>query len=111
MSIASRNSKQDATHWVVTGSNGYGGFTFDTPVLVKCRWEDRTERFLNPQGDEVVSAAIVYPVEDVSVGDYMALGDLTATSDPITIAGTYPVRRFSKNTNLRNLEVIRKVYL
>lgn len=111
MTMASRHLRQDVTHWPMAGSDGYGGFTFDAPALLKGRWEDKAVLFLTLENEEVVSNAIIYLADDIAVGDYFGLGDLTATSDPTTLEGTYRSRQYHKSTDLRALQALRKVFL
>lgn len=111
MTMTSRHLKQDVTHWPVTGSNGYGGFTFGAPVKLKGRWEDKAVIFRTLENEEVVSNAIIYLGVDIDVGDYFGLGDLTATADPTTLDTTFRSRNYHKSTNLRALEALRKVFL
>ena len=111
MSFA-RNLKQDVTHWPVTGSDGYGGFTFGTPVKLLGRWEEKTELFITPDNEEAHSRVVAYLNTDVSVGDFVGLGDLTATPDPGTLNGSaYRIRNYGKTTDLRNLNILRKLWL
>ncbi len=111
MTQVSRNLREDITHWPLTGTDGYGGFTYGAPVKLKGRWEDKTVLFLNDDNEEVVSAAIVYLENDIVSGDYLGQGDFTATADPTTIAGPRRIRQRQKTTDLRNLLAIRKAFL
>lgn len=110
MTISSRHLLQDATFWSRTGSDGYGGYTFSSPVALKVRWEDKRELFTSLGGEEQVSQAIVYSEQDMAVGDYLFLGTSTA-DDPTLLSGSYQVKAFGKTTNLRNIELIRKATL
>ena len=38
--MESRNLHHSITHWPNAGSDGYGGFTWGTPVLLSARWEE-----------------------------------------------------------------------
>ena len=40
ISVLERQYKQDAVYWGNPQSDGSGGYTFDDPVEIKCRWED-----------------------------------------------------------------------
>ncbi len=111
MSQVSRQLNEDVTHWPVTGSNGYGGFTFGTPIKLKGRWEDKAVIFRTLENEEVVSNAIVYLATDIDVGDYFGRGDLTATLDPTTLDDAFRSRNYHRSTNLRALEALRKVFL
>jgi len=107
----SRLMHDDATHWVVTGSDGYGGFLYATPVKFKTRWEDKSVLFLSVSGEEETSNAVVYVPSAVAVGDFLGLGDLTATADPGSIAGPFRVRGYNRSTDLRGLNSIMKAFL
>lgn len=111
MTMVSRMLKEDITRWPVSGSNGYGGFTFDTPIKVKARWEDRAVLFRTLDNEEEVSNAVVYMAEDIVVGDYFAKGDQTATADPTTLDIAFRSRNYHRTTDLRNLHALRKVFL
>lgn len=108
---AARNLRQEVTHWPVTGSDGYGGFTFGTPVTLDARWETRREVITNFDLEEVISKAIVYLDEDINEGDYLALGDYTSEADPTEVAGAYRVQQFGSVTDLRNVRSLQKAWL
>lgn len=110
-----RNLKHQITHWPVTGSDGFGGSTFGTPVVYMGRWEDTVEQYRNRKNEEVVSHSVVYLLTDVQVGDYLALGDYTATASPVTLNSTATIARTveqqHRTTDLANLVALRKVFL
>lgn len=111
MTVHTRNLREDVTHWPISGSDGYGGFTFATPIKLKGRWEEKAVLFLSANNEEQVSEAVVYIDADVVAGDYLGRGDLTATADPTTIDGPYRIRQRMKVTDLRNLTAIRTAFL
>ncbi len=107
-----RNLREDVTHWPVTGTDGYGGFTYGSPVLEKGRWQDKNELFVTPDNEEVMSTAIVYLNTDISPGDYLAQGDHATVpiSNPTTVNG-HRIRNYGKSTDLRALVALRKAWL
>ncbi len=107
----SRLMHDDVTHWAVSGSDGYGGFLYAAPVKFKARWEGKNVLFLDLNGEEKTSNAIVYTPSQIPVGDYLGLGDLTATVDPASIDGTFRVRASNRSTDLRNVNSILKAVL
>lgn len=111
MTLDTRHLREDVTHWPISGSDGYGGFTFNSPVKLKGRWEEKAVLFLSANNEEQVSEAVVFVDTEVAAGDYLGRGDLTATSDPTTIADTRRIRQYQRTTDLRNLRSIRKAYL
>ncbi len=110
MGRISRHLKQKATYWVLTGGGGFAGYTYATPVVINVRWEVKQELFRDAAGEEVLSKAIIFTEQDVTVGDYLALGELDTVLDPTTLPGeTFRIRAFEKVTDLQNVGVVRKV--
>ncbi len=106
-----RHMHDDVTHWPIGGSDGFGGFTFGTAVKFKARWEDKNELFIDLNGEQDTSRAFVYTPSQIPVGDYLALGDFVATSDPTTIEGPFRVRASNRSTDLAGLRSIQKAIL
>ncbi len=102
---------QEATYWGGAVPSGTGGYTYDAPVTVLVRWEERTEQFTNEVGDLEISNAVVWVSQDMNVNEYLALGDHTATADPDLIPGAYIIRRYMRIPDLRSLQSERRVYL
>lgn len=111
MTMSSRNLREIITHWPFAGSDGFGGFTFGTPIALEARWELKRELFMTAEGEEVVSNAIVYLSADVDEGDYLAQGDQTTTSNPGTLSNAFRIKAFGKATDLRSLDAVRKAWL
>lgn len=106
-----RDHPQDITVWQPGVNDGFGGFTFPAPTLIKGRWEDKQELFRDAKGEEVLSEAIVYVDTDIVVGTYIAEGDQTATADPTTLQDAHQVRQFMKIPDLRQNDFERKAML
>jgi hypothetical protein len=106
--------KDTVTHWSVTGTDGFGGFTFAAPTLLSGRWEEKAELFKDLDNEEHVSKAIVYVSEAVEIGDYLALGDhvTVPVADPTSLTlGSFRIMQRNRSTDLRALKSIRKVFL
>lgn len=97
------------THWS-TAANGFGGFTFGAPNVINGRWEQRSELFRTPQGEEKVSEAVVFVEEDLEEGDYLYLGE-SSEVDPTSLVGAFRIQRFVRIPGLRRLRVQRKALL
>jgi hypothetical protein len=117
-----KNCPQTAVYWGNPVNNGYGGFTYDEPVEIDCRWEDRNEIFVDANGDETVSKSVVIVLQDMDLEGRLFLGTLdsiydslessAATIDPTTIAGAHFIRRFDRIPRLGStVDFLRKVYL
>lgn len=106
-----RDHPQDITVWQPGVNDGFGGFTFPAPTLIKGRWEDTQVLFLNSKGEELMSQAVVYVDTDVSVGQYLVEGDLTATADPTTLADAHRIKQYMRIPDLRQNDFERKAML
>jgi len=122
--FVSRLCEQDAVYWGNPQDNGYGGFTYDDPVEIKCRWEDSNEVIAMAGQDrksrELVSKAQVWVVQDVDEEGYLYLGTLDSTdalssaeeANPANADEAYKILKFEKTPeHRRSNKFIRKAYL
>lgn len=96
------------TFWTAS-PNGYGGYTYGNPTVVKGRWEDKTEQFISATGKETISKAIAYIDRSVTVGGFLFRG-LATDTDPTEI-GANIIQRIDSSRDLRNVKTVRKVYM
>ena len=101
---------QQATYWGQPVPTGYGGHEFDIPEVIRCRWEQKTEEFIDKKGATKLSQAVVYVDQDVEVGGYLYLGD-TSEADPTALKEALPIQRYAKVPDIRAVEYVRKVWL
>lgn len=106
-----RNMNMLITYWAVTGENEYGASSFGAPVLLLGRWEESSQQFRTPQGDDSVSKAVVWVPQDVTIDGYLALDNQTAFSSPDLVNGAEQIRQFTKVPDLRNASSERRAYL
>lgn len=107
-----RNLNQDITYWPPANggqTNDFGHATHTAPILIKGRWEDRTQSIRRPNGEEVTSSAEVLVDRDLELAGYIVQGD--ATSSPKPTAMAREIQDFRKTPDLRNLGYERRVYL
>lgn len=118
--VSVRFCVQDCVYWGNPIDDGYGGFTFDDPVEIKCRWEDKQEVMLYVSGKEFTTNASVLLTQDVANEGYLWLGTLVelnaipnvVITKPITIPQAYIIRRFDKIPMVRKTdEFVRTAYL
>lgn len=111
--VQDKARRQDATWWSVS-PDGFGGDAFSAPKLIKVRWEIRAETFIGSiDRKELISDAVVFLGEDVSVGDYLALGDFTnpAVANPTTLPEAFKIQKYDEFTDLRSVSTMRRVML
>jgi hypothetical protein len=51
--------KGKAVYWASTGIDDAGNETYDDPIEVKCRWEEKTAIYIDKGGTNKTSRAIV----------------------------------------------------
>jgi len=110
--------KQTCVYWGSPIVDGYGGRTFDAPVELSCRWEDRRELFRDASGNEVVSESIVLLGQSVDLGGFLYLGTISdldsSLSVPSEVDGMEAAReiRYVKKTpDLKGTIRTRRVFL
>ena len=94
---------QNITYWTPQGV-GPEGEVYNTPVTVQGRWEERSEEYMTPSGEEKVSRAIVYLDLYLPIDTYLYEGT-SAVADPREVDGAQQVQQCVKIPNLRNLNV------
>lgn len=120
--VAKRFCVEDCVYWGNPVNDGYGGFTFDDPVEIKCRWEEKTEVDVGWvstgfPGNLLLSKASVMVLQDLDLQGYLYHGTLTSlaaydTSKPIDIPGAYVIHRFDKIPMVRKTdEFVRTAWL
>lgn len=87
MSFATRFLKQTVVYWGNPAPDGRGGYTWDDPVELDCRWEKAEQMMIGGDGEEQLVKARVWVDQDVDEGGYMYLGSLT---DSVLDSDTVP---------------------
>lgn len=108
--------KQTAVLWTVSTTDGYAGRTYAAGVAIIVRWLDKQELFIDSQGREVRSQAVVIVDRAIATGSYLYLGTLASLSagqqaDPKLVATAREVRAVSAVPNARATATVRKVWL
>jgi hypothetical protein len=103
---------QTATLWTKSTNDGFGGTSFGSPSSLAVRWEDERVRFIDADGQETVSRALVWfkDADAVLEGDFLYLGTSTSTT-PQSLTGAHEVRRVEVTPSLSANEYERIAYL
>lgn len=75
---------QKAVIWVKLGSDRFNIDSYDTPIEIDCRWEDKNTQVKLPSGEIVNSTAKIMVDTDISLETVIRLGalaDLPETPD------------------------------
>jgi len=113
--VAKRFCVETCVYWGNPVNDGYGGYTFDDPIEIKCRWENKMEFNIGWMStgfpaNLLLSKASVMILQDVDLEGYMYLGSLddfdssVDTAKPIEINGAYPIHRFDKIPMVRKTD-------
>lgn len=116
MSYIIENLNQTIIYWKQLLPDGYGGFTFDSPVEILGRWEDKSQLFINNAGQEIKSSSVVFVKQDISEGDFLFLGEISDIDSglldtPEDVPNAKQVRGFRKIPNIDASDFERKVWL
>ncbi len=108
---------QTAVYWGNPQPDGYGGSTYDDPVEISCRWDEKINMIRSTQGEEVVSKAEILLTQDVDENGLIFLGDLddlgsSVEENPETSDRTWKILRFDKTPLFQSsTEFVQKAYL
>lgn len=114
MGIITRMRKQDAVYWPISSVDNYGQPVLGTPVQIRCRWEDRNEEFVDVNGTQLLSSAVVYVDRDVVPGGVLMLGtlaDITDADNPKENDNAYEIRRFDNLPDIRAKEFLKTAWM
>jgi len=121
MSIITRMLKMTCVWWPLASSESggiakgvYGETLYSDPLEISCRWEDRSEEYLNDKDEVQISNAVVYVDRDVVKGGVLMLGeltDITNDSSPLGNLNAWKIQKFEKLPNLKVTEYLRTAYL
>ena len=107
---------QTAVYWAPAASDEYGNSTHETGEEITVRWEDRVDLFVNAQGEDEHSQAVVYGTDLVVVDGYLYLGTLASLTaqqqlDPTIVRGAYRVRQSKLSPSVGATQSLRKTWL
>lgn len=109
--------KQDIVYWGNPVNDGFGSFTFDDPIELKCRWSNKEQIVADNNGKSEIYRSIIFVPQDVDLDGLIwqgTLDDLTDTheADPRNIAGIMIIKRFEKAPTIRSYNTfLRKAFL
>lgn len=101
---------QDATYWAPGSPDEYGLIALAAPVAITCRWQNKAELFLDAQGNQAISSAVVYPDQALELQGWLFEGT-SAEADARDVAGAREIRAVGTSPDLDNDEVLNKAWL
>ncbi len=109
MGFPEDNLLEEITYWALAGRDAFGAITYDTPIIIKARWEQTEVLFIDTQGQERRSEAIVYVDRDVVNLGKLFRGKSTVTN-PDTIDAR-EIRSFKNIPLIDNSSAERRAFL
>jgi len=123
--VLSKRYVQVCVYWGSPQNDGEGGFTFDEPIELFCRWEAMDQIVSDKKGNTITSRAVVYVNQDLVEEGMLFLGTLDDLYDtyntdnsagdiphPKSIDNAYFIKRFQKTPSLGSTsDYLRKAYL
>lgn len=108
--------KQTAVWWQIYGHDAQGHRQFEEPVEIKCRWEDLSEEFADPNGQTRISRSKVLVERDLGIGDLLLLGtmdDVVFPDEPLHEENGHvmEIQRFDKIPDRRARKFLRIAWL
>lgn len=100
------------TYWPPGALNNYGRSDVEAaPVEITCRWQDVAELYRDAQGNEQVSRAVIYTLDQLAIGGWVVYGNagVGVVSDPRTVTGAEEIRQIGTSPSLRASQVLYKV--
>jgi hypothetical protein len=80
-------TKQKCCYWANPVSDGNGGYTFDAPVEIDCRWDDKQELKTGFWGNRFASQASVLVNIDLDRRSFLYNGTLVDLQTEATLNG------------------------
>ena len=111
--ILNKLKKQKAVYWANPVNDGFGGYTYDAPVQLMVLWEDKQEKFMSVDMEELLSSSVVHTNQDVEIGgmiSLMALADLSSSELPAD-NDAIEIKAFNKTPDHRGVTFSRKAWL
>jgi len=105
--------RMKAVWWARLEPDQYGKFSFDDPVEIKCRWEDKADEFRNSEGQMEASTATVYVDRIMKNGDKLKRGELDSETpdDPSDDLLAFEIQAFEQFPNFRCREIMYVAHL
>lgn len=115
-SVLRKSRNQRAVYWAKTGNDSHGQPTFAAAIALMVRWVVKQDQIRTFDGRDVVSDALVWTGEDVTMEGSFFLGeyyDLTTEqkADPSLVPDAKWILKFAQIPSVSGKEIARKAWL
>jgi len=114
MGIISKMRKGYAVYWAPGPPDNYGKTTYPTaPIEIRCRWDDTVVTFIDGEGEERNSQAVVYVDRELALKGVLWRGRLVdlSSQSPMSNDGAWEIHRLDQNPNFKHTETLLTAYL
>lgn len=96
----------DISYWAASDpKDAYAKPTFASPIILKGRWEDKSEIITDATGREIVARSRIWFLQSVSLGDYIMLGTFSSgDTDPTIVSGASEIMDVRKVKDIEGIE-------
>lgn len=110
MSWYTRNLSGTATYWGPPVVDEWGDQTYPSPATVSCHWEERTEAFIDSQGSQQHSRAVVFVDTNIQPKGFLYSAASTAMN-PRNVPTADLIRRVDKVRALKGSDTVFVAFL
>jgi hypothetical protein len=95
--VVAKFAVQTALYWANQVNDGDGNYTYDNPIEILVRWDDKTQLVTDSLGNEKVSKAEILSNQEMTEFEYLYLGSLSdldsgvVLNNPKTVEGAYSI--------------------
>ena len=96
ISFIRKVTPQTVVYWGNPTPDGFGKYTYDSPVEIKVRWDDVSSIISDNQGREITSNATILLNQNVDEQGYLYLGslsDLDSDPTPLNVSKAYMISK------------------
>ena len=107
---------QTVVYWANPTNDGDGNFTYDSPVEILVRWDDKTQVVTDSSGRERTSSAEILTNQEMVEEEFLYNGSLSDfssgqdLSDPKAIEGAYEIITKTKVPAVRSTDDFVRTY-
>lgn len=111
--LTKRHLRNEITYWSPNAKDAKGRRTFNAPITIYARWEERPEVIDDVEsfpGRTISTQTVIFTKQELQVEGYVHLGD-TEVSDPKSVEGAMQIMAKAKVENLSGKKTLHKYWL
>jgi hypothetical protein len=116
--VIAKFAVQTALYWANPTDDGDGNLTYDSPVEILVRWDDKTQIVTDSSGREITSNAEILTNQEMAEEEFLYNGSFSDfasgvdLSNPKTVTGAFPIITKTKVPAVKSTDdFVRTYYL